>query len=302
MNPLTLISSSWQFYRKQPALNSVLLWLLIVPGTLQEALTFIPWERGVLHENGLDQAAYAITSLALSILSLWGLAAVLLVGKRMIQNRAGRSRTSFRAVRTQSLRYVVPLLLTSILRGFATLYWSLLFIIPAILVMVSSNSCNTIIPASIALLSSNDSDGIRQSLLSLVVHCRMVFILLPLLLPAVVYSVQTTFCSLVVVGENKRYRQALRRSRDVIKGRFWHTFWILLQLCVLLLFSAGLLAGIITGIVEGIEPRLFPLAILLRQTIGGLSLLLFTLCTLQVFGWLREKHDGRPVEVVEDLE
>lgn len=297
---IELIKTSWLFYRKQPALNAVLLWLLILPASLQSILPLFPWDRGILHQNGLDTATLFLLSALVSLLILWGTAATLLVGRRLIHNRSGRSRTSFRALRKEAAKLILPLLLTSLLRSLITLEWSLLFFLPSLLFLVSSPACTAIIPSGIALLLTTETLKIGDTA-SLVQRCGAVLFLLPLLLPAFVYSLRTMFFAIAVVSERKRYRTALRRSRDVLRGRFWPALWILLQICVFVTVPAALLSGLITGIIRSAHLPLEPFLLLASHTIGAFAFLLTTLSVIQLYGALRDWQDGKPVEVIAEL-
>jgi uncharacterized membrane protein len=66
------------------------------------------------------------------LIILWGISCVLVVGKRLLQHKAGRTRTSFKAVRSQGARALVPLLLTGLLRDCFTILWMLALIVPGI--------------------------------------------------------------------------------------------------------------------------------------------------------------------------
>lgn len=71
--------------------------------------------------------------LALSLVLIWGVACVLVVGRRMIKSKAGRARTSFAVVRKEGGKYVLNLFITGILRDIFTFFWALLLIIPGII-------------------------------------------------------------------------------------------------------------------------------------------------------------------------
>ena len=133
-SPLSLLQSAWRFYRKQSVLTSVWIWLLLLP---LFANTLISHEMNPVEGEYIwDKEWIAPSVLALLILGvliLWGEACILLVGKRMLQHKAGRTRTSLRAVCRQARKYIVPLILTSILRACYTLLWSLLLVIPGII-------------------------------------------------------------------------------------------------------------------------------------------------------------------------
>lgn len=136
-NIFSIIAESWDFQRRQPVLTQVLFWFVILPltgtnivmrflspsgmATLQISPAFIVGWLGVL---------------LFQLMLLWGIACMLLVGNRLLTHNAGRSRTSFRAVRNQAVSFVIPLFLTGVLRTCITFLWSLLFIIPGIIYQI----------------------------------------------------------------------------------------------------------------------------------------------------------------------
>lgn len=77
-----------------------------------------------------------ILMLLFALLLIWGTACLLVIGKRLLTSRAGRNRTSFRAVARQARRYILPLFLTGILRTCFTILWGFLFIIPGVIYAV----------------------------------------------------------------------------------------------------------------------------------------------------------------------
>lgn len=131
----TLIGTAWNFGRKQPALTHVFLWLLLLPMLAMSLLMrFIDVERvSGLAGTQPAVAAAALGMLALIVVFVWGTACVLIVGKRMIAAKAGRTRTSFKAVTREARSFVIPLILTSILRSVFTFLWSILLIVPGII-------------------------------------------------------------------------------------------------------------------------------------------------------------------------
>ncbi len=132
------LSSAWIFARSQPALRSVGFWLLFLPLFGMNVLVRF---ADVLRQEQSATAnvlALVVVALFLGILLVWGTACVTVIGKRLLQNRAGRSRTSFRAVAKQASSFVIPLLLTGILRSCITTLWAILLIIPGIIYNLST--------------------------------------------------------------------------------------------------------------------------------------------------------------------
>lgn len=140
-----LIGSSWQFFRKQPLLRRVLAEMLFLPMALlltlmeisQENSFVFRWVVTQTHATPLSvHALFFLFNIAFSLWLLWGMACVLVVGKRIIKSPAGRSRSSFAIVRREAARSVIPLFLTDILRDCITILWTFLFIVPGVIYRV----------------------------------------------------------------------------------------------------------------------------------------------------------------------
>ncbi|OGJ56373.1 hypothetical protein A3D88_03215 [Candidatus Peribacteria bacterium RIFCSPHIGHO2_02_FULL_52_16] len=135
---LSLIGASWTFYRKQPVLNWVLVWFLIMPQTLLNMLsrlmegTRYPFLQA-LPDKKLTILLVLPGFLLLTLIIIWGVACVLVVCRRIIQSRAGRARTSFATLRKEAAPYILPLFFTSILRSCFTLFWAILLVVPGII-------------------------------------------------------------------------------------------------------------------------------------------------------------------------
>lgn len=146
-NVFTTIGTSWDFYKSQSVLRAVLFWLLMIPLALLLATGDIFVEEALLREYTMESVlegsrsampliGFLFVQIALGIVMLWGIACVLLVGKRLMQTRAGRTRTSFSIVRKEAGRFVGNLFLTDILRTCFIFFWSLLLIVPGIIYFV----------------------------------------------------------------------------------------------------------------------------------------------------------------------
>lgn len=88
-----------------------------------------------------------IATVLLVVIMLWGAACVLLVGKKLVHSPAGRNRTSLAAVAREGRFFIVPLLLTGILRSCIGLLWSLLLIVPGIIYAIRTTFYTIIIVA-----------------------------------------------------------------------------------------------------------------------------------------------------------
>ncbi|MBI3336947.1 hypothetical protein HYZ98_05300 [Candidatus Peregrinibacteria bacterium] len=137
-NIFSIIGTAWEFQRRQPILVIVLFWLIILPLTGQSiVMRFMTSASGMMTMEVSPQFVIGWLGILLfQLILLWGTACVLLIGGRLLSHNAGRSRSSFRAVHSQALTFVIPLFLTGILRACITSLWTLLFIIPGIIYQV----------------------------------------------------------------------------------------------------------------------------------------------------------------------
>ena len=117
-----LIGGAWRFSAKQPAVFPVAFWLIFSP-------------LAIAFSNVLPR----LCILALALMILWGEVALLVIGKRLLQTKAGRSRTSLRTTVLQARRYIIPAVLTGLLRIGLSLLWALLLIVPGILYAIRTS-------------------------------------------------------------------------------------------------------------------------------------------------------------------
>lgn len=262
MNTISLIRSSWEFFRKQPALTSVAVWLLFLPMLIMDALE-------ILTENDLIPSTIAVEAsigilvltLMLTILTIWGQSSVLVAGRRMLQTKAGRSRTSFTATASEAKAFIIPLLLTSILYGCIIALWML----PAV--------------AYVFALAYVDPAYLRNPVL---VALTGLFTL-----PGMAAAVRMSFYPVIVVGENTAYRAALKRSKDAVRKGFWK---ITGQIGLLILFLLFIPMAIIIAAAASLpEGELIGYAIM-SVTVNlwmALATVLLNLCFIRMYEQVR---------------
>jgi uncharacterized membrane protein len=137
-NIFSLIGNSWDFYTRHTVLNKIAWWLLILPTVISISISrllekYTAGDQGIWLQPEPIIMCGVIIMIAFFFVMLWGSLCILVVGKRLLNSKAGRSRTSFHAVRTEALHFIVPLFLTEVLRTCFTLFWSLLLIVPGII-------------------------------------------------------------------------------------------------------------------------------------------------------------------------
>lgn len=130
----SLLKKSWNFFKDQPVLISASLWMIFLPLLGMNVIGSLMNDMGAIgSENTAPFFGLLLCLFVLSVVLTWGLACVLLVGGKLLGAKAGRSRTSLKAVAKEARAFVVPLILTSILRGIVTCFYLLLLIIPGVI-------------------------------------------------------------------------------------------------------------------------------------------------------------------------
>lgn len=239
----SLLRDAWAFFRRTPALTHVLLFLLTLPGAALTILVRLSSEdplRAAL-PFALPRSPSTLFLLApgyllIMLVMIWGSASVLVAGRRMSQSRAGRSRTSFAALRKEGAQFVVPLLLTEILRSCFTILWGLLLIVPGIL-----------------------------------------------------YMIRTTLYAVVVVNEEIDCREALARSKELVRGRMRMLLWRILLLTFMLFIPAAIIAEIAEIALTSANPSTIILSDLLGSLFMSFATLLFLLALTGFYGALKRQ-------------
>jgi hypothetical protein len=269
VTPFTLIAAAWAYCRKQPVLVALALWFLALPGAVAD---MVEWMGG-----GWNRSSYlciqVIVNLLVVFLSLWAMGGILLVGRRMIQNKAGRARSSIRAVMADAAVLIVPLLVICLLRLCLITLGTLLFIVPALLVLLTPGLCGPAAPEGLLPLPPPLLGSCWWSLL----------LLSPLLLPAFIYFIRTTFAPIALVADDLQARQALRHSSHLVRG---HTLKVSLFVAILalcLLVPAQIAAFFLLTV----DHYAFPVASLVRNAFLALGSLFFTLSLIAYYGELR---------------
>ncbi len=266
----TLIGESWNFCRKQPALSSVGFWLLFLPLTgIKWCVSFIQITQQHFYTN--NNPAYFVACLCLlplGALFMWGIACVLLIGSRLLAAKAGRSRTSFRAVRTEAKAFLVPLILTSMLQKTICLVWILPYF-------------------GLLLLSALAAAG-GLSASDIMIVKLLLFSLSLLGIPATIYYVRTVFFGIIIIQERIEYRAALERSKHIIRGHFGKVFFKILFLSIALFASVDTLISIIMRFMFSLAGIL---AIdVLDAALTSAAFTLFVISTILLYDALRPDH------------
>ena len=200
------IAEAWQFFWKQPALLRVAFWTLGFPGFIAATLSRVvdpsdPLSRSsvglFIAQNDPDALSMGLTGILLTLLSIWGMCGIVVVGRRMIGARSGRARTSFFSVLKEAAPFVRPVFFLSIV-------YSLMVGVAAFLPVAAAWYVNVKNP--------------------------MVLVVLALILPAILSTYFFLAPLSVVCEDTERMRGAFKRTYLLVKGKFWLTFRCLLIL------------------------------------------------------------------------
>jgi len=230
---LSIIGEAWDFCRRQQTITHIGFWFIFLPSLGSLFLTDLELHyKEAIELRPELQIALVIGYLAVVLVIMWGMVCTLSVGKRLLQAKAGRSRTSFKAVRQQSRASFLPFVLTSILRGVLTFLWGILLIIPGI-----------------------------------------------------VYFVQTAFFPVIVVCEGIAYRPALNRSREITRGQFWNVFLALLGTTLLTLIPALVLSSIFSYIAIGAPWQIILSADVASAILESIGMIMYLLSLIKLYAW-----------------
>lgn len=275
----SLIGSAWAFQRKHPVCASIVLWLSALPLTAVDLLRAAPESP----DRGLALVATGTLLVAETFILVWAQASTLLVARRMLQNKAGRARTSLKSVARESAPFVLPLLLTALLRVAGIIQRGLLFVLPGI-----------------ALLLLRPEQCVQQATLpGTLAGCWPALLLLPLLLPAVLYGFRSVFWDVGLMLEGTCYRDALRRSLALTKGRTWSVCGTMLALLALLVVPAEIVAALLRAFSEG-NAALTAGALLLGNVAREWGAQLLALALVAYYGRLRSLNAADAVHALQE--
>ena len=238
------------FLRKQSALWPVTILLIAIPSFVMTVAGRLTEDGSPLLKTGVpdflelnDPQGYSlvIAIVLLTLLTVWGAASIMVVGRRMIGNRAGRARTSASSVMKESAPLVFPIFFTSIIQ----LAHALLWFIPAFAAAFGAYMIG------IAMHWSLNSTF--QGNLYFVVFPLVVFIAA---IPGIIYLLRTSFYSIVLVSEDLKFTQALRRSKEVVNRRLWTTIRCLAGLIILFLVPPTILGWLLEPFTQTSVPAL----------------------------------------------
>ena len=120
--------------------------------------------------------------------------------------------------------------------------------------------------------------------------CFICFWGLLLIVPGVIYAIRTMFYDVVIVGEGKSYRGALKRSKAIVHGHTWAILWRYCLLFLLLPIAVNALTYIGYWITQGTGwPGTVAMDIV-DAVLNGPAMLLLIISTVLLYKATLEKH------------
>lgn len=121
------------------------------------------------------------------------------------------------------------------------------------------------------ILSLKDA-GLKQKLLSLlwtyiVYGVLIILLLLLLVIPGIIFMVYWYFFAYIVLDQNLKGMSALKKSKEMVKGRWWKTF--------ALFVIAAIISGVISSVVTSISGQDALIGGLLMAVLSGLISIYF---------------------------
>ncbi len=249
------IADAWSFLWRQPALVRGCVWLLFMPFAAMKMMEFLP-----AFDRPEFMAVSVVVQLALLLLTYWGVACVLTVGRRMLQAKSGRTRTSFKAVQFQARGLVVPLFLTDLLRFCIAVLWALPLI-------------------ALVIVAATFADARDVTLMTF----AQIFPWIPLLaillaLPPLHFLIRTTLSPMVVAYEKTGFRPALKRSAQLIRGHLGRTIATIVLFAIILVVPSIVVGMLFDRFASGLTLLVaMPIIVAALDTLGAaLWLLGFT--------------------------
>lgn len=118
--------------------------------------------------------------------------------------------------------------------------------------------------------------------------CITILLLIPLVVPGLLYALRTLVAQPVIVAEGLAYRPALRRSVALVKGRTWKVAGTIFGTTLLLFLPLVVLSGILQAAIAAIDPRLLAISDALRASTSAVAAVVSLFVLTAVYDHLRQ--------------
>ena len=268
---LPMLKEAWLFFWKQPALLRVSLWMMALTGFFSTVLGRVAdtsdklstSSPGIfLAQNDPDALFVGFMGILLALVALWGECGMMVVGRRMIGARSGRTRTSFSSVLKEAAPFVRPVL-------FCELVILAMIAVPIFVLWAIYSS-------SAAIQQIADTPNFGLLFLAFVI------------LTGLIAGTYLIFGPISIVCDDKKTsRGALRYSIALVRGKFWTT----LKCLIIFGFLAFLPAMVTEMLIENVPlygTWLILSADFLVSVLMGLGTAIAYLAIVLLYGKLRD--------------
>ena len=283
---VSYIGTALRFYKKQPLLNPVVGLLLVLPYVIASGfdMAMSAFSTSIQNTFGMSamqvQVLYFVVQLLLTLWIIWGIAAVMSIGMRLIKSAAGRTKSSLQSVVKQSRTLILPFFFTGLIRDCITLLLVLPYCIAvtAYLLTQPADELNAFIATLKETVIQQSQTAEFNSTIALVM-----LVLLPLLLPVIYYRVNTSFYQVVILNEKIGYRNALKKSSSYVKPKFWLVLLKMLVIALCTFIPISIIISIIDGGLSMFDERLLPLVPLISGIGIAFATAIFSLALMALY-------------------
>jgi len=107
------------------------------------------------------------------------------------------------------------------------------------------------------------------------------------IIPGIIYKIRTSLYAVIIICEGKEYREALQKSKELVKGHTWQVLWYFIAASLILFIPPMALSGFLIGTANTFDPRIIPAAMVASGAFFAFSTLLFQLTTVHIYKALK---------------
>lgn len=146
-------------------------------------------------------------------------------------------------------------------------------------------------------VSPKTFDAIKQESSGLIVPlfltellytCFSVFWAILLIIPGIIYGIRAAFYYVIIGTEGISYREALNRSKDIVRGKTWDAFLAMVTIAIVLFAPVLLAATILYSTVETIDARFVHVVSILQNGAMSVMTIIAILSMMLLYKQLKE--------------
>ncbi len=294
---LRIVGTAWAFLWSSPVLPWAVAWLLVLP-LAGIASTVAGFGYITLLFNSLptsaDYGRYALvllcTLLPLSILFCWGVSAVLVASRRLLQSKSGRSRSSFAGLLSDAWPWAIPTLVLLVVCTAELLLWALPLLLLAVFWAERQGA---------APLLTNDPQ--IQAFLDQPVLVGAVALALVLLIAR--QKMLRTFSPMLLVCGELSIAQALQKSSAFAQSHMRSAAGVVVGMKPVVVLPILLLLAVVATALWGQSTLVFMAIICICVGLfGGFGLGVLLIGLTEAYGLLQKESARKPRQVTPPME